>query len=75
MTISTILAIVFGWLFVNNWLTIIFVKTAGDFFSSWMIIFGCLSCLSSLRFLSSCFTCSVNSRKSLRTGNFFEKGA
>lgn len=35
MTISTILAIVFGWLFINNWLTIIFVKTAGDFFSSW----------------------------------------
>ena len=35
MTISTILAIVFGWLFVNNWLTLIFVKMTGDFFSSW----------------------------------------
>ena len=35
MTISTILAIVFGWLFINNWLTIIFVKITGDFFSSW----------------------------------------
>lgn len=36
MTISAILAIVFGWLFVNNWLTIIFVKMTGDFFSSWV---------------------------------------
>ena len=35
MTISTILAIAFGWLFINNWLTIIFVKMTGDFFSSW----------------------------------------
>ena len=35
MTISTILAIAFGWLFVNNWLTLIFVKMTGDFFSSW----------------------------------------
>lgn len=35
MTISTILAIVFGWLFINNWLTIIFVKMTGDSFSSW----------------------------------------
>ena len=35
MTISTILAIVFGWLFVNNWLTLIFAKMTGDFFSSW----------------------------------------
>ena len=35
MTISTILAIVFGWLFINNWLTIAFVKMTGDFFSSW----------------------------------------
>ena len=35
MTISTILAIVFGWLFINNWLAIIFVKMTGDFFSSW----------------------------------------
>lgn len=35
MTISTILAIAFGWLFVNNWLTLIFAKITGDFFSSW----------------------------------------
>lgn len=35
MTISAILAIAFGWLFVNNWLTLIFVKMTGDFFSSW----------------------------------------
>ena len=35
MTISTILAIAFGWLFVNNWLSLVFVKMTGDFFSSW----------------------------------------
>ena len=35
MTISTILAIAFGWLFINNWLSLIFVKMTGDFFSSW----------------------------------------
>ena len=35
MTISTILAIAFGWLFINNWLSLVFVKMTGDFFSSW----------------------------------------
>lgn len=35
MTVSTILAIAFGWLFVNNWLSLIFVKVTGNFFSSW----------------------------------------
>lgn len=35
MTISTIMACVFGWLFVNTWLSILVVKLAGEFFSSW----------------------------------------
>jgi hypothetical protein len=36
MTISTILAIAFGWLFVNTWLSLIFIKMTSDFVSTWV---------------------------------------
>ena len=53
MTISTILAIAFGWLFINNWLSLVFVKMTGDFFSSWEDYFWLfiMSVLSPLPFL------------------------
>lgn len=35
MEITTILALVFGWLFFNTWAAIAFTQSCGEFFSGW----------------------------------------